>query len=100
MVTHQNLWLSLIQMSDWEKKRLLNAPVSTNGLFGPETHNIVHKFERQQRDSATLKSLMPHLSHNLLPACHDTPTQPSRSQIFFLGKDPTDGGEPICPAPI
>ncbi|KAL0188184.1 hypothetical protein M9458_015283, partial [Cirrhinus mrigala] len=55
VVLHRHLWLTLTEMRDAEKRQLLDAPVSTQGLFG--------KFAEALKQSKMLPHLLPKRSN-------------------------------------
>ncbi|KAK7929384.1 hypothetical protein WMY93_005779 [Mugilogobius chulae] len=61
----RHLWLGLSSLKDQEKKQLLNLPLSTASLFGPDFLSFVDRLDSATKASA---QLAPHLRPQLLSA--------------------------------
>lgn len=59
VVLQRHLWLSLTEMRDLEKARLLDAPISPHGLFGDDVGSFSEKFLETQKQSKTLSHFLP-----------------------------------------
>ena len=62
VATQRSLWLSLVQLSDQEKAPLLDAPVSTTGVFGDAVGTMTAKFEVEQNSCEAFQAWMPRSS--------------------------------------
>ncbi|KAK7899458.1 hypothetical protein WMY93_020311 [Mugilogobius chulae] len=58
----RHLWLGLSSLKDQEKKQLLNLPLSTASLFGPDFLSFVDRLDTATKASA---QLAPHLRPQL-----------------------------------
>ncbi|KAK7913420.1 hypothetical protein WMY93_013631 [Mugilogobius chulae] len=58
----RHLWLGLSSLKDQEKKQLLNLPLSTASLFGPDFLSFVDRLDSATKASA---QLAPHLRPQL-----------------------------------
>ena len=62
VATERHLWLNLSEIKDKEKHFLLDAPVSTSGLFGDAVNSAVIKSQEASKQAATLQKLLPRRS--------------------------------------
>ncbi len=54
-----HLWLNLTEIREKEKAFLLDAPISSSGLFGDAVNAAVDKFRAAKTQSTAFKQLMP-----------------------------------------
>ncbi len=54
-----HLWLNLTEIREKEKAFLLDAPISSSGLFGNAVNTVVDKFRAAKMQSAAFKQFMP-----------------------------------------
>ncbi|CAM4608253.1 unnamed protein product [Leuciscus chuanchicus] len=59
VATERHLWLNLSGIGEREKTFLLDAPISSSGLFGDAVNTVVDRFQETKRQSAALKHLIP-----------------------------------------
>ncbi|KAL0172911.1 hypothetical protein M9458_033222, partial [Cirrhinus mrigala] len=59
VVQERHLWLNLVQMSDANKVRFLDTPISQAGLFSYTIEDFAQQFSAVQKQTETIK-------HNLL----------------------------------
>ena len=59
VMVHRHLWLSLTAMREADKSALLNAPVSSEGLFGPAVASASQRFSRLEEERKHLLGHMP-----------------------------------------
>ena len=62
VATERHLWLNLSDIKDKEKHVLLDAPVSTVGLFGDAVNVAVAKSQEAAKQAAALQKLLPRRS--------------------------------------
>ncbi|CAM4622583.1 unnamed protein product [Leuciscus chuanchicus] len=62
VATERHLWLNLSDIKDKEKHVLLDAPVSTQGLFGDAVNSAVAKSQEASKQAAALQKLLPRRS--------------------------------------
>ncbi|XDV52443.1 hypothetical protein PO909_021171 [Leuciscus waleckii] len=62
VATERHLWLNLKGIKDKEKHVLLDAPVSTVGLFGDAVNSAVAKSQEASKQAAALQKLLPRRS--------------------------------------
>ncbi|CAM4446751.1 unnamed protein product [Leuciscus chuanchicus] len=62
VATERHLWLNLSDIKDKEKHVLLDAPVSTQGLFGDAVNSAVAKLQEASKQAAALQKLLPRRS--------------------------------------
>ncbi|CAM4693006.1 unnamed protein product [Leuciscus chuanchicus] len=62
VATERHLWLDLSDIKDKEKYVLLDAPVSTQGLFGDAVNSAVAKSQEASKQEAALQKLLPRRS--------------------------------------
>ncbi|CAM4618530.1 unnamed protein product [Leuciscus chuanchicus] len=62
VATERHLWLDLSDIKDKEKYVLLDAPVSTQGLFGDAVNSAVAKSQEASKQAAALQKLLPRRS--------------------------------------
>ncbi|CAM4607827.1 unnamed protein product [Leuciscus chuanchicus] len=62
VATERHLWLNLSDIKDKEKHVLLDAPVSTEGLFGDAVNSAVAKSQEASKQAAALQKLLPRRS--------------------------------------
>ncbi|XDV29637.1 hypothetical protein PO909_032721 [Leuciscus waleckii] len=62
VATERHLWLNLSDIKDKEKHVLLDAPVSTRGLFGDAVNSAVAKSQEASKQAAALQKLLPRRS--------------------------------------
>ncbi len=91
VVQERYLWLCLADMSDTDKVRFLNSPVSQTGLFGDAVENFAQQFSAVQKQSEAISHILPRRSavaSTLPPAA----PQPARRR----GRPPATA---LAPAP-
>ncbi|KAK7910334.1 hypothetical protein WMY93_015018 [Mugilogobius chulae] len=73
-VAARHLWLGLSNLKDQEKRRLLDLPISTDSLFGPDMQKMVDRLDAASKASAQL-------AQHLQPRrdLHRSPRPPARS---------------------
>ncbi len=59
MVQDHHLWLSLVELSDVDKVRFLDAPVSQAGLFGDTVEDCVQPFSAVQKQIEAIQHILP-----------------------------------------
>ncbi|KAJ7986710.1 hypothetical protein DPEC_G00342710 [Dallia pectoralis] len=59
VVTQRHLWLSLSSLKECQKAPLLNAPVSTTGLFGEAVETATLAFKKVEEDRMLLSRHLP-----------------------------------------
>ncbi|KAI2657747.1 ORF V: Enzymatic polyprotein [Labeo rohita] len=59
VVQERHLWLTLAQMADVDKSRFLNAPISQGGLFGDTVEDFAQQFSAVQKQTETIKHILP-----------------------------------------
>jgi hypothetical protein len=59
VATERHLWLNLSGVGDRDRAFLLDAPISSSGLFGDAVDTVVERFQETKRQSAALKQLIP-----------------------------------------
>ncbi|KAJ8007675.1 hypothetical protein DPEC_G00096620 [Dallia pectoralis] len=59
VVTQRHLWLSLSSPKECQKAALLNAPVSTTGLFGEAVETATLAFKKVEEDRMLLSRHLP-----------------------------------------
>ncbi|CAM4555428.1 unnamed protein product [Leuciscus chuanchicus] len=62
VATERHLWLNLSDIKEKEKHVLLDAPVSTVGLFGDAVNSAVAKSQEAAKQAAALQKLLPRRS--------------------------------------
>ncbi|XDV19881.1 hypothetical protein PO909_025279 [Leuciscus waleckii] len=62
VATERHLWLDLSDIKDKEKYVILDAPVSTQGLFGDAVNSAVAKSQEASKQAAALQKLLPRRS--------------------------------------
>ncbi|CAM4662369.1 unnamed protein product [Leuciscus chuanchicus] len=62
VATERHLWLNLSDIKEKEKHVLLDAPVSTAGLFGDAVNSAVAKSQEAAKQAAALQKLLPRRS--------------------------------------
>ncbi len=55
----RHLWLSLAEMSDVDKVRFLDAPVSQVGLFGDTVEDCAQQFSAVQKQTEAIQHILP-----------------------------------------
>ncbi len=58
VVQERYLWLCLADMSDTDKVRFLNSPVSQTGLFGDAVENFAQQFSAVQKQSEAISHIL------------------------------------------
>ncbi len=59
VVAECHLWLNLTEIREKEKAFLLDAPISSSGLFSDVVNPVVDKFRAAKTQSAAFKQFMP-----------------------------------------
>ncbi|KAI2656602.1 ORF V: Enzymatic polyprotein [Labeo rohita] len=59
VVQERHLWLTLAQMADVDKSRFLDAPISQGGLFGDTVEDFAQQFSAVQKQTETIKHILP-----------------------------------------
>ncbi|KAI2652443.1 ORF V: Enzymatic polyprotein [Labeo rohita] len=59
VVQERHLWLNMAQMSDVDKARFLNAPVSQVGLFGDTVEDFAQQFSAVQKQTEAINTSCP-----------------------------------------
>ncbi len=59
VAAERHLWLNLTEIREKEKAFLLDAPISSSGLFGDAVNTVVDKFRAAKTQSAAFKQFMP-----------------------------------------
>ncbi|KAI2646090.1 Sentrin-specific protease 2 [Labeo rohita] len=59
VVQERHLWLNLAQMSDADKVRFLDAPISQAGLFGDTVKDFAQQFSAVQKQTEAIKHILP-----------------------------------------
>ncbi len=62
VVQQRHLWLTLADLRDADRKVLLNAPISSSGLFGDAVESIVERFSEAQKRAKAMSHVMPRRS--------------------------------------
>ncbi|XDV39324.1 hypothetical protein PO909_008580, partial [Leuciscus waleckii] len=66
VVQERHLWLTLADMRDVEKNKLLNFPISQGGLFGDAVESFAQEFSAAQKQSEAIREEVPLRSGSLL----------------------------------
>ncbi|KAL0147886.1 hypothetical protein M9458_056807 [Cirrhinus mrigala] len=59
VVQERHLWLNLAQMSDADKVRFLDAPISQAGLLGDTVKDFAQQFSAVQKQTEVIKHILP-----------------------------------------
>ncbi|KAL0182011.1 hypothetical protein M9458_021386, partial [Cirrhinus mrigala] len=59
VVQEPHLWLNLVQISDTDKVRFLDAPISQAGLFGYTLEDFAQQFSAVQKQMEAIKHILP-----------------------------------------
>jgi len=59
VATERHLWLNLSNMKDKEKNFLLDAPLSSAGLFGDSVNSVIERFQEEKKQAAALQKFLP-----------------------------------------
>lgn len=59
VVAQRHLWLTLLDVPEKDRAVYLDEPVSAEGLFGKSLDAIQAKFETRQKQTETLRSIIP-----------------------------------------
>ncbi len=59
VVLERHLWLTLTEMKEADKVPFLDAPVSSNSLFGPAVEGFAERFTEAQKSSQAMRHFLP-----------------------------------------
>ncbi len=62
VVQEHHLWLTLADMRESDKHRLLDSPISQAGLFGKAVEDIAHQFSATQKQMEAFRHILPRRS--------------------------------------
>ncbi len=59
VLLERHLWLTLMEMKEADKIPFLDAPVSSNSLFGPAVEGFTERFKEAQKSSQAMRHFLP-----------------------------------------
>ncbi len=88
LTAEHHLWLNLTEIREKEKAFLLDAPISSSGLFGDVVNTIVDKFKAVKTQSAAFKQFMLRCAHEPASASSSREHPAHRKEPVGRGNDP------------
>ncbi|CAM4569325.1 unnamed protein product [Leuciscus chuanchicus] len=59
VVLHRHLWLTLSDVKDADRKTLLNAPITSTGLFGDAVDKVTERYSETQKKAKAMSHVIP-----------------------------------------
>ncbi len=77
IVLERHLWLTMTEMKEVDKVHFLNAPISSDSLFGPAVEGFAERFMEAQKSSQAMRHSLPKcISYSSATSCpRPSPTQ-------------------------
>ncbi|XDV32448.1 hypothetical protein PO909_003253 [Leuciscus waleckii] len=59
VVLHRHIWLTLSDVKDADRKTLLNAPITSTGLFGDAVDKVTERYSETQKKAKAMSHVIP-----------------------------------------
>ncbi len=86
VATERHLWLNLSNIKGKDKHFLMDAPLSSSGLFGDAVNLVVERFQESAKQVAAFQKLLPRRIH-IYRKGYQIPTEVAPQQILVMEQE-------------